>query len=98
MEKEKEDAELKAKLFEARRIFRRKVISYVSIILILIAVVSIVLSYEYTSDGTVPIDEAGEKNYVSTDLDECSRTQILCVEGFEFFSDETGCGCEAKDQ
>jgi len=38
--------------------------------------------------------ETPAKNYVSEDPEECSRTQILCVEGFEFFSDDTGCGCE----
>ncbi|MCH8945837.1 MAG: hypothetical protein IIA85_02855 [Nanoarchaeota archaeon] len=34
------------------------------------------------------------RNYHSKDVEECSRTQILCVEGMKFFSDETGCGCE----
>jgi len=38
------------------------------------------------------------KNYVSEDPEECERTQILCVEGFEFFSDETGCGCQEVSQ
>ena len=35
-----------------------------------------------------------DRNYHSRDVEECSRTQILCVEGMKFFSDETGCGCE----
>ena len=34
------------------------------------------------------------RNYHSRDVEECSRTQILCVEGMKFFSDKTGCGCE----
>ncbi len=34
------------------------------------------------------------RNYHSRDVEECSRTQLLCVEGMRFFSDETGCGCE----
>jgi len=38
--------------------------------------------------------QAEEKNYVSTDPDECTRIQVLCVEGFERFDDETGCGCQ----
>lgn len=36
------------------------------------------------------------KNYVSEDPEECLRIQILCVEGFKKFSDETGCGCELR--
>lgn len=38
-----------------------------------------------------------ERNYVSRNVEECSRTQILCVEGLTYFSDETGCGCEGED-
>lgn len=34
------------------------------------------------------------KNYHSRDVEECLTTQILCVKGMKFFSDETGCGCE----
>lgn len=34
------------------------------------------------------------RNYHSNDVEECSRTQILCIDGMKFFSDETGCGCE----
>ena len=37
------------------------------------------------------------RNYHSKDVEECSRTQILCVEGMKFFSDKTGCGCELKE-
>lgn len=34
------------------------------------------------------------KNYYSTDLDKCSRSNLLCVEETIYFSDKTGCGCE----
>ena len=37
------------------------------------------------------------RNYHSGDVEECSRTQILCIDGMKFFSDETGCGCELKE-
>jgi len=38
------------------------------------------------------------RNYHSRDVEGCSRTQLLCVEGMKFFSDETGCGCEVVDE
>jgi hypothetical protein len=40
------------------------------------------------------IDSVDERNYISFDADECLRMEILCIEGFSQFSDETGCGCE----
>ena len=52
----------------------------------------------WTPDGKHFIEEIEDpnRNYHSRDVEECSRTQILCVEGMEFFSDETGCGCRRK--
>ena len=53
----------------------------------------------WTPGGKHFIEEIGKdlnRNYHSRDVEECSRTQILCVEGMEFFSDETGCGCRRK--
>ena len=42
----------------------------------------------------VPAEEEGEKNYIANSAEECSRTQVLCVEGFERFDDDAGCGCQ----
>lgn len=35
------------------------------------------------------------RNYVGRSIEECRTIQVLCVEGFERFDDEMGCGCEA---
>lgn len=44
-------------------------------------------------------DVAGDmKNYVGYSVEECSRVQVMCVEGFERFDDETGCGCQELDE
>lgn len=32
-------------------------------------------------------------NYIGNSAEECSRIQVLCIEGFERFDDEKGCGC-----
>lgn len=34
------------------------------------------------------------KEYVSKDADSCSRIKFVCDQGFEYFSDECGCGCK----
>jgi len=34
------------------------------------------------------------RKYQSRDAERCALTQILCVEGLQSFSDDTGCGCE----
>ena len=41
-------------------------------------------------------DDTSARKYESRDVERCALTQILCVEGFQLFSDDTGCGCEAK--
>lgn len=41
-------------------------------------------------------DAIEARKYQSRDIERCALTQILCVEGFQSFSDDTGCGCEAK--
>lgn len=53
----------------------------------------------WTSGGKHFVEEINDsnRNYHSGDVEECSRTQLLCVEGMKFFSDETGCGCEVVD-
>ncbi|PIQ76158.1 hypothetical protein COU78_01205 [Candidatus Peregrinibacteria bacterium CG10_big_fil_rev_8_21_14_0_10_49_24] len=32
--------------------------------------------------------------YVGKSAEECSRIQVMCIEGFERFDDENGCGCQ----
>jgi len=44
------------------------------------------------------IVENDERKYVSRDVGECARIRFLCAEGFQAFSDTTGCGCEPKDE
>jgi len=48
------------------------------------------------SEGNLFVEDISDsnRNYHSRDIEECSRTQILCIDGMNFFSDETGCGCE----
>lgn len=41
-----------------------------------------------------PTDERQDRDYMGKDVEECSRVQVLCVEGLERFDDETGCGCQ----
>ena len=36
----------------------------------------------------------GSKNYISNDLELCTRIQFLCVDGKKRFDDEVGCGCQ----
>jgi len=38
--------------------------------------------------------ETSDKNYVGYSVEECSRIQVTCVEGFQRFDDDSGCGCE----
>ena len=68
------------------------------VIIIVLAIVFGLLNYDKFKSRFFGGEEfEGTRNYVSRDIGECSRTQILCVEGFEFFSDETGCGCEKTE-
>ena len=41
-----------------------------------------------------PVDDVDIKNYVGRSAEECSRIQVLCIEGFERFDDKNGCGCQ----
>jgi len=45
-------------------------------------------------DKPAPAGQESGKNYVAHSAEECSRTQVLCVEGFERFDDDAGCGCQ----
>lgn len=38
-------------------------------------------------------DDIPGANYIGRSPEECSRIQVLCVEGFERFDDASGCGC-----
>ena len=38
--------------------------------------------------------ETPDRNYVGHSVEECSRIQVTCVEGFQRFDDDSGCGCE----
>jgi len=44
-----------------------------------------------------PSAEEKNRSYVGYSEEECSRIQILCTPDREYFSDETGCGCELKE-
>lgn len=41
-----------------------------------------------------PLNEVPERNYVGNSVNECSRIQVICVDGFQRFDDKSGCGCE----
>lgn len=41
-----------------------------------------------------PSSEISERNYVGNSINECSRIQVTCVDGFQRFDDKSGCGCE----
>jgi len=47
------------------------------------------------SEGTLFV-EIIRKKYVGYSEEECSKISILCTPDREYFSDETGCGCELK--
>lgn len=38
-------------------------------------------------------ETSSDKKYVGNSLDECSRIKFMCETGFEYFSDDNGCGC-----
>lgn len=42
--------------------------------------------------------EVIRKQYVGYGVEECLTISILCTSGREYFSDETGCGCELKEE
>ena len=48
---------------------------------------------EVSHEGECRVFEA--RKYQSRDANLCTRMLFLCVEGFQPFSDETGCGCES---
>ena len=64
--------------------------SKISNVVVIIAVVVLGVYFVYLSNNEVP-----DKNYVGNSAEECSRIQVLCVEGFQRFDDKSGCGCES---
>jgi len=65
---------------------------FLIIIIIVVALVFVILS---RGDTPVPAGEEPVKNYVGHSAEECGRIQVLCIEGFERFDDDAGCGCQS---
>ena len=64
------------------------------IVFILIIFVGVLAITQTSREGVGEEISVEKRNYVSTDVEECSRIQILCVSDRKYFSDQTGCGCE----
>ena len=65
-------------------------------IIIALIVVGIILSVIVRNQGPAEAEcdyESEPDKYVGKSSEECSRTQVLCVQGHEYFIDECGCGC-----
>ena len=71
----------------------RKTWSMVLIILLFMLLWMLAESYSQKPIGD-ETDSTEFRKYVSQDVEECSRIQVLCIPGREYFLDETGCGCE----
>ncbi len=41
-----------------------------------------------------PENSRTPENYIGHSAEECSRIQVMCIEGFKRFDDASGCGCE----
>ena len=39
-------------------------------------------------------NEDSNNNYIGNSVEECSRIQFICTEGYKRFDDNNGCGCE----
>ncbi len=74
----------------------QKFILTLTFILLLIVFVIAIL---YPKENVVILDNGEtrpDRNYIGYTEEECSRIQVLCTPDREYFSDETGCGCELK--
>jgi len=74
---------------------KRSQIISIAIIIVLI-VVGIILSVILRNQGSAEAEcdyESEPNKYVGKSSEECSRIQVLCVPGHEYFIDECGCGC-----
>ena len=63
------------------------------IVLFTLIVVLVGLFFVYGSSSEIP-----DRNYVGNSKDECSRIQVTCIDGYQRFDDDAGCGCEPKNQ
>lgn len=50
--------------------------------------------YFGTEVGTHGVLTDERRNYVGYSEEECSRIQVMCVDGFQYFKDDSGCGCQ----
>jgi len=73
---------------------KNNLLLYIAILFIITAIILLRLD----PNRTVTIEkcdyDSDIRSYVAKTQEECSRTQVLCVPGRKFFSDECGCGCE----
>lgn len=68
-------------------------ILFLIIVLIILAIVIILVAQNKESNSQ---NNSLEKYYINEDPSFCERIKFLCIENYEPFSDETGCGCERK--
>jgi len=66
--------------------------------IVVVLIVLVIFAANYFVDDSVSVD-AGECDYssgkyIGRNSDECSRVQVLCIDGFERFDNECGCGCD----
>ena len=71
--------------------YASKEIWIVFILIIFVGVLAITQTFREGVGEEISVEK---RNYVSTDVEECTRIQILCVSDRKYFSDQTGCGCE----
>jgi len=70
----------------------------VLIIIFILLFVASIISILYPRENII-IDKKEtrpDRNHVGYNEVECSRIQVLCTPDRQYFSDETGCGCELK--
>lgn len=65
----------------------------ITIVLFILMVVLVGLFFVYGLSSEIP-----DRNYVGNSKEECSRIQVTCIDGYQRFDDEAGCGCEPKNQ
>jgi len=74
----------------------QKIVLIIIFILLLVASIIFIL---ISKDNIIILDKEenrSDRNYVGYSEEECSRIQVLCTPDRQYFSDETGCGCELK--
>lgn len=68
----------------------RKEVIIIAIIFVLLIVLA---TYIFSSYSDSKYNDSGKK-YVGNSLEECSRIKFMCENGYEFFQDGKGCGCQ----